>query len=82
MLKVIRRVQKEKRPKRHGQKTKKRLEKGLEKELRKLEAERSEINKKTYSRAVEPMSELPLRYTKTLRIGLRLADEIRKVGRK
>jgi len=50
--------------------------------LRKLEAERSEINKKTYSRAVEPMSELPLRYTKTLRIGLRLADEIRKVGRK
>ena len=37
---------------------------------------------KTYSRAVGPMSEEPLEYPRTLRTGSRLAEKIKKVGRK
>jgi len=37
---------------------------------------------KTRSRAVGPMSKVPLEYHRTLRTGSRLANEIKKVGRK
>jgi len=37
---------------------------------------------KTRLRAVGPMSEEPLEHLRTLRTGSRLADEIKKVGRK
>jgi len=37
---------------------------------------------KMHSRAVRPMSEEPLEHPRTLRTGSRLADEIKKVGRK
>jgi len=37
---------------------------------------------KTCSRAVRPMSEVPLKHLRMLRTGSRLADEIKKVGRK
>jgi len=40
------------------------------------------LTMKTYSRAVGPMSEEPLEYPRTLRTGSRLANEIKKVGRK
>ena len=37
---------------------------------------------KTHWRAVGPMSEVPLEHPRTLRTGSRLADKIKKVGRK
>jgi len=37
---------------------------------------------KTYSRAVGPMSEEPFEHPRTLRTGSRLANKIKKVGRK
>ena len=37
---------------------------------------------KMHLRAVRPMSEEPLKHPRTLRTGSRLADEIKKVGRK
>jgi len=37
---------------------------------------------KTFSKAVRPMSEVSLEHPRTLRTGSRLADEIKKVGRK
>jgi len=37
---------------------------------------------KTCLRVVRPMSEIPLKHPKTLRTGSRLANEIKKVGRK
>ena len=40
------------------------------------------LTKKTCSRTVGPMSEVSLKHPKTLRIGLKLANEIKKVGRK
>jgi len=38
--------------------------------------------KKTCSRAVRPMSEEPLKHPRTLRTDSKLADKIKKVGRK
>ena len=37
---------------------------------------------KTHSRVVGPMSKVPLEHPKTLRTDSRLANEIKKVGRK
>ena len=37
---------------------------------------------KTHLRAVRPMSEVPLMHSRILRIGSRLADKIKKVGKK
>jgi len=37
---------------------------------------------KTCSRAVRPMSKVSLKHLRMLRTGSRLADEIKKVGRK
>ena len=37
---------------------------------------------KMCSRAIGPMSKVPLKHSRTLRIGSRLANEIKKVGRK
>jgi len=37
---------------------------------------------KICSRVVGPMLEVPLEYPRTLRMGSRLANEIKKVGRK
>ena len=36
---------------------------------------------KTYSRVVGLMSEVPFKYPRTLRTGLRSANEIKKIGR-
>jgi len=54
----------------------------LEEELGELKAERSDIDDKTCLRVVRPISEVPLEHPRTLRTGLRLANEIKKVGRK
>jgi len=40
------------------------------------------MHSRTHSRVVGPMSEVPLEHSRTLRTGLRLANEIKKVGRK
>ena len=40
------------------------------------------LTTKTHSRAVGPMSKEPLEYPRTLRTGSRLAEKIKKVGRK
>jgi len=37
---------------------------------------------KMHSRAIGPMSKVPLEHPRTLRTGSRSADEIKKVGRK